>query len=135
MSAKAFLDTNVVAYALADDADKKALAEKLLLSRPTVSVQVINELVSVCRRKLGLSAAESVIAARMMMRLCDVAPMDAADIERAFEIGEAFRLSHWDALILAVAERNACTLVYSEDLQHGLRIGESLQVLNPFLSG
>jgi predicted nucleic acid-binding protein len=38
-----FLDTNVVAYALANDARKKGIAEELLLDRPWVSVQVINE--------------------------------------------------------------------------------------------
>jgi predicted nucleic acid-binding protein len=132
MSVKPFLDTNVVAYALANDMRKKGIAEELLLDRPHVSVQVINELVSVAVRKLGYSKEASIAAARMVMQQCVVLPMDGTDIQRAFEITERYGFAHWDALILAVALRHGCDTVYSEDLQHGQRIEPGLTVANPF---
>lgn len=132
MSARPFLDTNVIAYALADDAQKKRVAEELLLDRPFVSVQVINELVSVGIRKLGFSKERSIAAARLVMGQCEVLPMDAQDVERAFQLTERYGFAHWDALILAVALRHGCDVLYSEDLQHGQRIDSNLTVSNPF---
>jgi predicted nucleic acid-binding protein len=133
MSAKPFLDTNVVAYALANDARKKSIAEGLLLDRPSLSVQVINELVSVGVRKLGYSREASIAAARMVMRTCEVLPMDVQDVERAFQLTERYGFAHWDALILVVALRYGCDVVYSEDMQHGQEIAPGLTVINPFM--
>ena len=132
MSAKPFLDTNVLVYALANDARKKRIAEELLLGRPCLSVQVINELVSVGVRKLGYSREASIAAARMVMGTCEVLPMDIQDVERAFQLTERYRFVHWDALILAVALRYNCDVVYSENLQHSQEIAPHLTVVNPF---
>ena len=38
----------------------------------------------------------------------------------------------YDSLIVAAAIEGQCSVLYSEDLQHGMRIGE-LVVKNPFL--
>lgn len=132
MTDRVFLDTNVLAYAVADDMRKKLMADELLLHRPIVSVQVINEFVNVCQRKLRYSRAEAIIASRMAMRLCNVLPLEVADIEQAFLLFEPFRFSHWDALIVASALRAGCEVLYSEDMQHGLWVTPSLQILNPF---
>ena len=95
-------------------------------------MQVVNELISVCQRKLRYSYEASFVVARMAMRLCDVAPLEVPDIEQAFLLGDQFSLSHWDALIVASALRAQCTVLYSEDMQHGLWVTSSLQILNPF---
>lgn len=132
MSARRFLDTNVVAYVLANDPRKKAIAEDLLLDRPWISVQVVNELVSVAIRKLRYSREASVAAASMIIRQCNVVPMDLADVQEAFRIGQRYGFAHWDALILAVARRHGCECLYSENLQHGQQIAEDLKIVNPF---
>jgi predicted nucleic acid-binding protein len=41
-------------------------------------------------------------------------------------------ISHWDALILASARELDCTVVYSEDLNHGQDF-DGVKVINPFL--
>lgn len=133
MTGKPFLDTNVVAYALTDDTRKKDIAEKLLLDAPFVSVQVINELVNVCIRKLGYSREAAIAAGRMVMQLCIVLPMDAKDVEQAFQFCQRFGYSHWDALILAVAVRQGCNIVYSEDMHDGQEVGGGLRIENPFV--
>jgi predicted nucleic acid-binding protein len=132
MSGKPFLDTNVVAYALTNDVRKKVIAEDLLANRPYISVQVVNELVNVCVRKLGYSRETAIASGRMVMRLCDVSPLDSQDVEQAFQLYERFGYSHWDALILAVAIRQGCSVVYSEDMQHGQTISAGLRIENPF---
>ena len=54
MSAETFLDTNVLVYAVVKDDPRAAIAEQLLAQGGAISVQVLNEFVSVARRKLGL---------------------------------------------------------------------------------
>ena len=41
-------------------------------------------------------------------------------------------LSFWDSLIVAIALENDCDTLYSEDMQHGLKI-KQLRTFNPFL--
>jgi predicted nucleic acid-binding protein len=38
---------------------------------------------------------------------------------RASEIGEAWKLSFWDSMIVAAAEQTAATELVTEDLNHG----------------
>ncbi len=52
MSAKAFIDTNILIYAFALDDPRSEKAEALLSAGGTISVQVLNEFVNVSRRKL-----------------------------------------------------------------------------------
>jgi predicted nucleic acid-binding protein len=47
-------------------------------------------------------------------------------------IHERYRLSWYDSLIVAAAQRAGCDRLYSEDLQHGQLFG-TLRVENPFL--
>jgi predicted nucleic acid-binding protein len=49
----AFLDTNIIVYAFGRDEFKVSVSEGLLGQQPTISTQVLNEFLSVCRIKLG----------------------------------------------------------------------------------
>jgi len=40
-------------------------------------------------------------------------------------------LSFWDALVLRAAKEGGCSILYTEDLQHGRTI-DGVRVLNPF---
>jgi predicted nucleic acid-binding protein len=50
----------------------------------------------------------------------------------AMRITGRYRLGWYDSLIVAAAIEGQCAVLYSEDLQHDLRIG-SLRIANPFL--
>jgi len=52
--AGSFLDTNVLVYNLSGDEEKAQRAEALVRSGGAISVQVLNELANVARRKFGL---------------------------------------------------------------------------------
>jgi len=50
----------------------------------------------------------------------------------ALRLSDRYRLSWYDSLILAAAIEGQCSVLYSEDLQHGKQF-ENLHVENPFL--
>jgi len=52
---------------------------------------------------------------------------------RLFLCGKRYRFSWWDSLIVASALETQCDALYTEDLQHGQVIENTLQIINPFL--
>ena len=131
MAERCFIDTNVAVYLLGDEPDKAARAEQLLVARPCISVQVLNEFINVCTRKLGFSRVAAHENARALMINCDVEPITASTVEQAMRLGERYPLSHWDALILASAQLAGCRVLYSEDMQDDMQF-DGLSICNPF---
>jgi len=126
-----FLYSNVVLYLLSGDATKADGVEALLEAGGTVSVQVLNEVTSVCRRKLKMpwKEVESLLAA--VKAACDVVPLTLESHEKAVQLAKRFPLSLYDANIVASALLTSATPLLSEDMQHGMRI-EGLYIQNPF---
>jgi predicted nucleic acid-binding protein len=60
--------------------------------------------------------------------------LDPQDILAAIDLQGLHGFSFWDALIIQAALLARCTILYSEDLQSGFRLG-SLQIVNPFREG
>ena len=56
MTAKSFVDTNVVLYTIGKDVRKAEIARALVAAQPAISTQVVNECVSVFARRLPLCA-------------------------------------------------------------------------------
>jgi predicted nucleic acid-binding protein len=52
-------------------------------------------------------------------------------ILRALKIMENKKFSLWDSLVIAEALNENCSVLVSEDIQHGQNIGE-LKIVNPF---
>jgi predicted nucleic acid-binding protein len=50
---------------------------------------------------------------------------------RVMALWEAHRLSFWDAMIVHMADRAGCAVLFSEDLQSGSRI-LGLEIIDPF---
>ena len=134
MTAKSFADSNVVLYTIGKDARKATIARGLIAGQPAISVQVVNECVSVCLRKLSFSREQAYAFARTLMDRTDVLALDEAAIDQAATLAIRYQLSHWDALIVAVAMLAGCETLYSEDLQHGQVFEGRLTVVNPFLA-
>jgi predicted nucleic acid-binding protein len=70
MSDRAFLDTNVLVYALGQRDDRTPIAEGLLAAGGVISVQVLNELASVAHRKLKMSWSDVTAALDAIKTLC-----------------------------------------------------------------
>lgn len=134
MSGRAFFDTNVLVYLLGED-DRSAVAESIVARGGVVSVQVLNELAAVARRKLGMSWGEIADALSAVRELCrsPVLPLTLEIHEAALRIAAEYGYHVYDALIAAAALASNCTVLFSEDLQDGQVIEGRLTIRNPFL--
>jgi predicted nucleic acid-binding protein len=132
MNAKPFLDTNIIVYAFSSNDSRNGKAEALLEAGGIISVQVLNEFVSVSRRKQRRNWNEVYDALGVLKILLEPPqPLTLELHEAAITIARNHGFSIYDSLIIAAALRAECPLLYSEDFQHGLTIG-SLTVRNPF---
>jgi len=133
MPARAFLDTNVLIYTLAENDPRNARAEALLATGGMISVQVLNEFTSVARKKLLLSWSEVREAIDAFLVLC---PNPLAITLESHEAAQAIAAKHsygiYDALVIAAALEAGCSILYSEDLQDGQCINGQLTIRNPF---
>jgi len=133
MPAKDFFDTNVLIYAVGKNDARAAKAEALLASGGMISIQSLNEFVSVARRKLGMSWKEAREFVDLICILCpDPVPISLDTHRGALAIAERYGYSIYDALIASAALEAGCKTLYSEDLQDGQIIDRQLTIRNPF---
>lgn len=132
MSAKPFLDSNVLLYAFTTDDPRKVTARELIVAGGKVSVQVLNEFVNVSRKKLDRDWSDiRAFLAIVQDRLDQPISLTLGTHRQAISVSERHRISIYDALIVAAAREAGCRILYSEDLQHG-RLIDGVTVQNPF---
>ena len=127
-----FFDTNVLLYLAASDPAKANRAEAAVALGGAISVQVLNELADVARRKMRLSWEDTHEFLDMIRGLLTVHPVTLEVHETGLELAERYGLSTYVALIAAAALHAECDTLWSEDMQHGMKLGERLRVVNPF---
>ena len=140
MSAKYFIDTNIIVYGFDDlQPDKKArsltlISDALQTGNGVISWQVIQEFLNVATRKFKapLKPQDAKLYLQKVLHpLCQVFP--TLDIyQNALDIQGKVGYSFYDALILAAALREGCTILYSEDLHAGQQV-DGLRISNPFI--
>ena len=128
-----FIDSNIVLYLLSGDAAKADRAEAVLQAGGVISVQVLNEVASVCLRKLKLPWEEVDALLLAVKAACDVQPLTIESHEKAVELAKRFKLSLYDANIVASALISGAQLLLSEDMHSGLLI-DGLLIQNPFIA-
>jgi predicted nucleic acid-binding protein len=134
MPAKVFFDTNVLIYALAEGDPRSTQAEELLASGGVLSVQILNEFVSVARRKILMSWNEVTAALDAFRVLCpSPRPITIETHEVALQIAETHGYNIYDALVISAALQAGCTTLYSEDLQNDQVIDGRITIRNPFV--
>ncbi|MDD5296617.1 MAG: PIN domain-containing protein [Rhodocyclaceae bacterium] len=135
MRGRLFLDTNVVLYLYSEDEpDKKIVAETLVrgAERAWISTQVLSEMANVLRRKYKLEYPDIAGAVTELRAACDIHVVTAETVALALRLGERYRHSYFDSLILAAALECGCDTLVSEDMQHGQVIESRLTIRNPF---
>lgn len=126
-----FFDTNILVYAVSADS-KRHRAQELLDGGGMVSVQVLNELANVLRKKLRRAWPEIESALEDICALLEPpAPLTFATHQSARWLARDHGFSFYDALIVAAAIDAGCDTLLSEDMQDGRRIA-GLRILNPF---
>jgi predicted nucleic acid-binding protein len=130
---RSFIDSNLLLYLLSDDQIKADRVEALLLKPSAISVQVLNEISSVARRKLSKTWVEIDELLGTVRQICEVEPLTENTYDHGRRICERYQLSFYDSMIVAAALLAQCQTLYSEDMQDGLIIEGTLRINNPFL--
>ena len=136
MTAKFFVDTNVLLYAgsnAAEDRAKRQVARELL-SRPDIalSAQVLQEFyaVAVAKQRLQMTHEEA-LAVLQSLASFPVCPITRELVMDAVQLWQRYQISYWDAAIVAATKQMGCTAVYSEDMNPGQSY-DGVTVVNPF---
>ena len=136
-----FIDTNVLLYCVDErDIDKRDRAREWIAACwqrrcGRLSTQVLNEYCYNVKKKFSRQLSQDG-ARTQVRRYQNWRPwaIDQPTVEVAWAVEDRYRLSYWDALMVAAAQQQGCTLMLTEDLQHDQRI-DSVRILNPFLVG
>jgi len=139
MPDKIFLDSNLWIYLLAESRSEEDNEKKLLVAnlfeRPSIfasSTQVLNEVANVVLRKYNYSETDT---HSFLLRIDGFTEMTALTKDlsfKALQLKSRYMLSWFDSLIVAAALKLNCDYLYSEDMQDGLIIDDSLTIKNPF---
>jgi predicted nucleic acid-binding protein len=127
-----FIDTNILVYIASGDAAKADRAEKVIAAGGAISVQALNELANVARRKMQMSWAETRVLMDTVRALLTVHPLTLEIHETGLALAERYGFSTYDAMIVASAIHAGCDTLWSEDMQHGMALSEGLRIMNPF---
>ena len=127
-----FFDTNVLVYIASGDPTKADQAEAAIGDGGAISVQVLNELTNVARRKMQMSWADMHAFLTTLRGLLTVHPVTLEIHEMGLELAERYGFSVYDAMIAASALHAGCETLWSEDMQHGMALDEGLRIVNPF---
>lgn len=135
----AFVDANILVYAEDKDAgDKHRMARDLVedlwrTGEGVVSIQVLQEFFATVTlkvpRPLPPDEALAIVEQYLAWRVVD---NTGALLVAGIRLASSLQLSFWDALIVQAALEQACERLWTEDLNHGQRIGD-LTIINPFL--
>jgi len=133
MRDKFFLDTNVCIYAFDADSRKKEIALDLIISnQASVSTQVLMETSNVALKKLKFRNEELKMSIDYITIFCSLHIIELSTVRLAFQINQQYKYSLYDALIVASALESNCSILYSEDMQHGQLVSGRLNIVNPF---
>lgn len=130
-----FVDTNVLVYAATgfnDEPEKWERAHELLgVEGHSASAQVLAEFYTICTVKHGLALEQANSWLQWLDRFT-IQSLDRAVVLAGVVLSQQYRISYWDAALIAAAERLGVDVLYSEDLSHG-QAYEGVTVINPFL--
>ncbi|HEY6989696.1 MAG TPA: PIN domain-containing protein [Bryobacteraceae bacterium] len=136
MSVNVFFDINVLVHAAAgrskDEFKRKRALELVQSENFGTFAQVLQEFYVVVATKIAhpLSAAAALEWIEQWAEFpCQ--PIDHQLVRIGIELSRRYRISYWDATILAAAESLGASTAYSDDLNHGQQYG-AVKVINPF---
>ena len=137
MSARNFVDTNILIYAHDVDAGAKHQVAKNVLRElwsqrsGVLSMQVLQEFYVNVTRKIASPLPKDV--ARLVVNSYSVWCIETtpAEITTAFRIEDESRIGFWDALIVAAAVKCGALRILSEDL-NAKQVVAGVRIENPF---
>lgn len=137
MNGRSFVDSNVLIYAYDVDAKRKhTVANQLLVElwqtrTGVLSLQVLQEFYVNVTRKIPAPLSKSAARMAISRYVPWCVAVTAGEVLYASEIEERFRISFWDALIVAAALKCGADRIITEDLSQGQMIA-GIRIENPF---
>ena len=133
---RAFIDSNILVYSIYGTPGQKEKIGQLLMDvsgLPFLSTQVLKEFANVrCKKKLHKTKEELKQHLTQAKQSFTVEEISVETIFEALDLRDQYHYSFYDCLIIASSLENKCTVLYSEDLQHGQIIRKKLKIINPF---
>ena len=136
MTARFFLDTSVLVYAaIGTGKDKRKRERALALIESEdfgTSAQVLEEFfVTVVKKAIRPLPPEQAMEWIEQLTVFPCQSIDHRLVRIAIELSARYKISYWDAAILAGAEALGSHTVYSEDLNDGQQYA-GVRVVSPF---
>jgi len=135
-----FFDTNILVYQYdLWNTEHRRVANDLIRrcaddedTNVVLSVQVLGEFFSAITRKgpIPMDKRRAILKIEIL-REFQIIETDISLVESAMLRSERNQINYYDALIVEAALRGGADVLYSQDMQHGMRYG-SMRVENPF---
>jgi predicted nucleic acid-binding protein len=139
MQDKVFLDSNLWIYlfltsSITEDRKKRNQVKDLIKDYPDVVIsnQVLNEISNVLLRKYKISNTRVETYLKKLLNIVEFSLLDDNNTFEALNLVSQYKFSFYDALIVSSAIDANCRLLFSEDMQDGLKIEDKLTIVNPF---
>ena len=138
MSAKHFLDTNIIVYSFESsekgERAQSLIKEALIEGTGHIGYQVIQEFINVATKKFSVPMLPEDLKRYLKQVLYPLLSVYSSQelYLSALDISERWQYGFYDSLIIAAALSIDCEILYSEDLQHGQKVF-GLQIINPFI--
>jgi predicted nucleic acid-binding protein len=130
-----FIDSNIWLYALIQSQDerKHKIANEVTRSENIfLSTQVVNEVSVNLIKKASLNKKEIQGIITSFYQSYTVLDFNEHILLEATELRSQYQLSFWDSLIVSSALSAKVSILLSEDMQNGLVIENTLEIVNPF---
>ena len=128
-----FLDSNIFLYAFSTkDLKKQEIASSIVNQSAIISTQVINEVSNNMLKKLHLSNSDIEEFIMDCYEQYSVINFTRNMFIKAAKLREKYLFSYYDSWIVSSALLGECSILYSEDMQHNLKVEATLTIINPF---
>lgn len=127
-----FFDSNILLYLASGDDQKADLTEMLVASGGTISIQTLNEVANVLKRKLGFNWAEIRRFIQPFRNDFNVIDLTPSIHDAGLRLAERYQFAVYDGMIVAAALAAGCETLWSEDMHNGLVVDDRLTIRNPF---
>ena len=131
-----FIDSNIWLYRfIVNPNDPHAIPKQKIATSVTnypyliISTQVVNEVCANLIRKAKFDNSQIQELIAELAEGCKILPVALTTVQYAVTLRYQYSLSFWDSLIIASAILGDGKILYSEDMQDGLIINDTLQIM------
>lgn len=102
-------------------------------NEPVISTQVINEVCVNLLRRAHLDEEQIRLLIESFYEKYRVVELTEPTLLLASQLRQRYALSFWDSFIVAAALAAGVSVLYSEDMQHGVILEEGIEIRDPFI--